>query len=412
MSHFSLKKENQLIRILTAVQFAHMVDFVLLMPLGPTLMRVFEINPGQFSVLVSAYTFAAGISGFISSTFLDRFDRRSALIFVVTGFTLGTAACGFSWDYWTLLLGRILAGTFGGLTNTMVFSIIGDVVPYERRGNATGKIMSAFAVGSIAGIPTGLYIAHQYTWNTPFILLAAISVLVILFSMIYLPSMKLHLEGEKEPEKGYHIWKVLNGWSGVRALSLTGVLMMAGFSIIPFVSPYLVRNLGLPEEHITYIFLFGGLATFFTSRLIGYLSDRYGKHKVFVTMSILSVFPIVAITNLHTHYELWMYVATTFFFIFMNGRIVPAMAMVTQTVEGQYRGRFLSLNTTIQHISTGVGALISGQIVQEAFPNGPLKMYPVAGLLSVALALLGAWLGWHLAVQNQKNKFTPEGEQR
>jgi len=387
------------------MQFAHMVDFVILMPLGPMLMKKFGIAATQFSVLAATYTFAAGVSGLFSSTFLDRFDRKKVLLVVMPGFIISTAACGFATDFWTLLAGRLLAGIFGGLSNTLVMSIIGDAIPYERRGRATGRVMSAFSVASVAGIPIGLYLATQYNWTTPFLLLSAMTVLLLLFTWFYMPSMRGHIpeiKSVKNPiQELAESWRLFIDPVHLRALSLTMALMLSGFSVIPFVSTYLVFNLGFPEKNLSFIFLFGGLATFFSSRIVGFLSDKYGKHKTFMIMGALSMIPVLALTNLHTSAIWAILTVTTFFFIFNNGRIVPAMTMITQTVTDSRRGRFMSLNTTVQHLTTSLATVIAGQIVFQPYEGAALQHYPFAGLFSVTFALLAVWIGYRLKINSK-----------
>src|SRR3954470_14274850 len=130
MKHLS---EKSLLLLLAAVQFTHIVDFMILMPLGPQLMRDLHIGPRTLSSLVAAYTVSSGIFGLLAAPFIDRFDRRKLLLFAYAGFIFGTLACGFSMNSVTLLMARALSGTFGGLSIAMVMSIIGDVVPPERR---------------------------------------------------------------------------------------------------------------------------------------------------------------------------------------------------------------------------------------------------------------------------------------
>ncbi len=404
MSHFSVPSENRILRILMGMQFAHMVDFVILMPLGPMLMKKFGIEATQFSFLAATYTFAAGLSGLFSSTFLDRFDRKKALLVVMAGFIVSTAACGFATDFWTLLSGRLLAGIFGGLTNTLVMSIIGDAIPYERRGRATGRVMSAFSVASVAGIPIGLYLATQYNWTTPFLLLSVMTVLLLLFTWFYMPSMRGHIpeiKSVKNPlQELAESWRLFIDPAHLRALSLTMALMLSGFSVIPFVSTYLVFNLGFPEKNLSFIFLFGGLVTFFSSRIVGFLSDKYGKHKTFMIMGALAMIPVLTLTNLHTSSMWAILTVTTFFFVFNNGRMVPAMTMITQTVTDSRRGRFMSLNTTVQHLTTSLATVIAGQIVFQPYEGAALQHYPFAGFFSVTFAMLAVWIGYRLKVNS------------
>ena len=109
------KKEKLILFVLAAAQFTHIVDFMIMMPLGPQLMRIFKISPHQFSLIVASYTFSAGIFGFLGAFVIDRFDRKTAFVIAYIGFTLGTLACGLAPTYHFLLAARILAGAFGGI---------------------------------------------------------------------------------------------------------------------------------------------------------------------------------------------------------------------------------------------------------------------------------------------------------
>src|SRR5881397_3162243 len=102
--------ERSLLLLLAAVQFTHIVDFMILMPLGPQLMRVLQIGPGHFSALVAAYTISSGVVGLLAAPFIDRFDRRKLLLFAYSGFIAGTLLCALSQDAATLLFARGVSG--------------------------------------------------------------------------------------------------------------------------------------------------------------------------------------------------------------------------------------------------------------------------------------------------------------
>ena len=90
------KKEMLLLILLASINFIHIMDFMIIMPLGSYLMPLFKINPQQFSFIVTAYTFAAGIVGFSAAFFVDRFDRKKVLLTGYAGFIIGTFACAFA----------------------------------------------------------------------------------------------------------------------------------------------------------------------------------------------------------------------------------------------------------------------------------------------------------------------------
>src|SRR5437016_4170411 len=130
--------ERLLLLVLASIQFTAIVDFLIILPLGPQYLRVFHIRPAQFGIIVSAYAISAGISGVVAGLFLDRLDRKAALLGLYFGFALGTLCCGLAPSYALLVGARLIAGAFGGVAGALILAIIGDVVPEERRGAAMG----------------------------------------------------------------------------------------------------------------------------------------------------------------------------------------------------------------------------------------------------------------------------------
>ena len=133
------RRERLLLLMLASVQFTSIVDFMVVMPLGPQLMRSLEITPAQFGLIVSSYTIAAGLAGLTASSVLDRFGRKSAFLTLYGGFLIGTLLCGLSWSYGTLLAARVVTGAFGGILGGMSLAIVGDVFPEERGGGRPGS---------------------------------------------------------------------------------------------------------------------------------------------------------------------------------------------------------------------------------------------------------------------------------
>lgn len=388
-------REGLLIFILAAIQFTHMVDFVIMMPLGPQLMRVFSITPKEFGLLVSAYTFSAAVAGFLSALFIDRFDRKHAMLGLYLGFTLGTLACAMAPTFSLLLAARVVAGAFGGVLGALTLAVIGDAIPENRRGAATGKVMAAFSVASIVGIPIGLYLASQSSWHAPFYVLAGLSVLVLLLSVKFLPPLRGHLTNAVKTNPFSVLHEIVRQRNLQWAMALMVTLTMAGFFVVPFISPYMVANIGFTEAELSYIYLFGGLATAFTSQWTGKLADKYGKQRIFAFAALLSLGPILIITNLPPMEHYLVLIITTFFFIFFGARFVPAMSLITSSVEPRLRGSFMSINSSVQQLSAGLASFSAGYIVKEA-ASGQLLHYSWVGFVSCAITLAAVWVVRHL----------------
>ena len=392
-------RERLLLLTLAAIQFTHVLDFMVLMPLGPQLMRLFEIGPAQFGLLVSAYTLSAAAAGFACALYIDRFDRRHALLALYTGFAVATLLCALAPGFGLLLAARVCAGAFGGVVGATVYSIVGDAIPAERRGAATGMVASAFSVAAVAGVPIGLFLANQFSWRGPFAFLTLLCTFVLFAIARWVPALRTHLAHHSGQSPWRRIGRVLAEPGHLRALAVMAALMMAGFSVIPFLSPYLVANTGMRETQLPYLYFCGGLATVFTSRLSGRLADRHGKARMFVLVSLLSVVPILMVTNLPPVPAAVSILVTTLFMVFSNGRWVCALAMVTGSVSPQLRGSFLNLSFAVQQLASSLASFAAGLIIGQT-ASGALSHYWVVGLLAAVATLAAVALG---------RKLTPRG---
>lgn len=391
-------RERSLIAVLTAVQFTNVLDFVIMMPLGPQLMRSFAVGPREFSLVVSSYTFSAAASGFASAFLMDRFDRKRAMLAVYGGFVLATLACGLAPGYLALAGARVLAGLFGGVLGALVFAVVADAVPYARRGAATGAVMSAFSVASVLGVPAGMALANVYDWHAPFFALAAVSALIWGAALAFLPPLRTHLAGGagphavRAPRHGpvATLRRVFAVSAHRRAFALIAVLMLAGFSVVPFLSPYMVRNVGLTERQLPYMYLAGGLATAVSSNLVGRLADRFGKPRVFTIAALASAPALVLLTVLPRVSLAVALLVTTLFMVLVNARLVPAFAMITASAAPAERGQFLSVNSAVQQLAAGAAAFLAGFVVTEG-AGGVLRHYGLVGA-GAAVATLASVL--------------------
>ncbi len=389
--------ENALLLILATVQFANVLDFVLLMPLAPKLQKALELSTMQFGFVVSSYTFSACLAGLLAALGIDRLDRRTALLGLLGGFAMGTLACGLSNSYASLLVARVVTGAFGGVLGALVFSIIGDVFPAQRRGAATGKVVSAFSVASILGVPFGLFLGNKYGWQAPFFLLAGLALIVIGIAVLTMPSLRGHLDRGVARNPFPALWELIVDPNHLRAFALMTSIMVGTFAVIPFLASAIVFNGGISESRLPWLYVVGGVCSFVSSPLIGKLSDRIGKLRVYRIMAVLVLVPFVALTNL-PKVPLAVAIAVVAAMMVCNsGRMVPAVAMITASVEPRRRGGFMSVNSAVQHLAMSVGAFVAGLIVgQEEGTTGPLRNFWVVGLIAVAATLISLPLAGRL----------------
>jgi predicted MFS family arabinose efflux permease len=367
-------------------------------------MRVFKITPGQFGLIVSAYAISAGISGVATGFVLDRFDRKKALLVLYFGFALGTLFCALAPTYHLLVLARVVAGAFGGVAGALILAIIGDVIPEERRGAAMGLVMSSFSVASICGVPLGLVLAETLNWHLPFFVLAVLSVVILVASARVLPPLRGHLIHAQLQHPVSRMLAVLSHTDHQMAFLFMALLSFTGFVVFHNIATYMVLNVGLTERQLPYIYLAGGLATVFSLNWVGRWADRSGKHRVFTLMSLAATIPILLLTNLPRVPVTLAITISTLLMVCMSGRMVPAMALMTASIEPQYRGGFMSINSSVQQFSCGIAAYLSGLVLTQA-STGELVHFPALGLASIVCALICIYLARFLRIPG--NTVTP-----
>jgi MFS transporter, DHA1 family, inner membrane transport protein len=382
-------REWLLLLVLTAVQFCHILDFVILMPLSPMLMRALRISPPEFGLLVSAYTFSAAISGLVAAAYMDRFDRKRMLLFLLAGFGLGTLVCGLVESYWLLMGARVVTGAFGGVLAGVVFAIVGDQIRPDRRGRAMGIVMGAFSAASVLGLPFGLSLAERSDWEMPFLVLAGVTAVVFVIGLVALPPMRAHLAHREDESRVFReLWEVARHPEHVRAFVLTTAIMFSAFTIVPFLAPYLTANVGMPESQLDMMYLAGGLATLVTGPLLfGPAADRFGHARVFTITAMVSIVPIAAVTNLPRVGLPVILAVTTLMMVLASGRMISVTALVTGVVEPRRRGSFMSLNSSIQQGAAGAASFIGGLMIGGG-EGRPLTGYPRVGLLAIGATLL------------------------
>lgn len=385
------REEKILLFILSSIQFANIVDFMIMMPLGPQFMRLFEISPHEFGLLVSAYTFSASIMAVLAAFFSDLYDRKKMLLVFFLGFALSTVFCALSPTYWTLLIARIVTGAFGGVLSSLVLAIVGDVISPERRGTAMGVVMMAFSVASVVGVPFSLAIANKFSWHAPFIFLATVSFLLMPVIVAKVPPIVKHLETKPTATPIRSFVNILKDKNILLSLFFMFCLVMGQFTVIPFISPTLVANAGMTEAQLPLIYLVGGAFTIFSSPLIGRLADKYGKKIIFYYGVVLSLIPIYLVTHLKPSPLYFILPISAALFVAMGGRMIPAMALVTSTVTARNRGSFMSINSAVQQFSCAVASYVSGLILVKT-EGGQLENYDLVGFIAISFSFIAIFL--------------------
>lgn len=388
--HFS-GYQRSVLAMLAFLQFAVILDFMLMSPLGAMIMPALAITPRQFGLAVSAYAFSAGTAGLLTAGFADRFDRKKLLLFFYGGFVVGTLWCGLAQSFESLLAARIITGLFGGVIGSVVFAITTDLFPPQMRGRVMGFIQTAFAASQVLGLPFGLYLSNHWDWHAPFLAMAAIGLAGGLAVAWRLQPVAEHLKLPHERNPWNHLLQTVTERRHWIAFALTALLSTGGFMLMPFGSAYTVNNLGIDLHSLPTVYLVTGLCTIVFGPLIGRAADRFGKFRVFTLGTALTVVMVLVYTHLGPVALPVLIAVNATMFVGIFSRMIPFQALVASVPAATQRGSFNAISASLQQLSGGVASVVAGHIVAQG-AGGRLEHFEVVGYVVVATSLLSVLL--------------------
>jgi predicted MFS family arabinose efflux permease len=369
------------------------------------LIREMGISTDQFGLLVSSYSLTAALAGLICAMFIDRFDRKRALLTLYALFALATLACALAPGYYGLLIARCLAGAFGGVIGALVSTVIGDQIPPERRGRAGGYMAASLSIATVAGVPLGLWLANHtpvLTWRAPFVFVALLCMGLGWAAYKWLKTgVPGHINPQTNADMASEASALQGAWERIRDTlmdpihrwsMLFGCLMMFSmFSIVPFITIFATGTVKFPENLLPLMYLIGGACTLMTSRWVGKQTDRLGKRKSFLIFGSLATIPMLVVTHMHSA-PVWVYlIVSTSFFVMSSARMIPMMALINGAAHPPLRGTFMSLSASFQQAAMGLGAFVAGHIV-SVDTSGVMHNYNIAGYLAVTAIVAALWV--------------------
>lgn len=385
-------KQKTVIFILAMTQFTVVLDFMVMSPLGDFMMKSLSLKPSDFGIAVSAYAFSAGLSGLLTAGFADRFDRKKLLLFFYTGFIVGTIFCGISTTYFELVAARILTGLFGGVIGSISLAIITDLFSLQQRGRVMGFVQMGFGASQVLGVPIGLYVANLWDWEAPFFLVAAISVIIAALIFLKLQPIREHLNIQRDKSPITHLLHTLMKGDYRTGFTATSLMAIGGFMMFPFGSAFAINNLKVTAQQLPMLFFMSGLSSLLVMPMIGKLSDRFNKLKIFALASVWMMLMCVIYTNLSAT-PFWLVVVINILMMMgIMSRMIPSTALVSAVPKREDRGAFMSINSSLQQIAGGVAAAVAGMIVVQQDQSSPLQHYNTVGYLTVVISLLSIYL--------------------
>jgi predicted MFS family arabinose efflux permease len=398
--------------ILAFTQFTVVLDFMVMSPLGDFLIKSMNLTTSQFGFAVSSYAFSAGISGLLTAGFADRFDRKKLLLFFYTGFIAGTLFCGITTSYPMLIAARIITGLFGGVMGSISMAIVADLFPIEQRGRVMSFMQMGFGASQVLGIPISLYLANVWGWQSPFLMIVGLATIVWIVILIKMQPVTQHLKVQTDRSALTHLLHTVSKRNYRIGFLATSMLSLGGFMMMPWGSAFAINNLHVTAGQLPVLFMVAGISSLVIMPLIGKLSDKMDKFRIFAIASIWMIIMVVIYTNLTPVPFGFVMLMNIFFMIGIMSRMVPSMALVSALPQLQDRGAFMSVNSSLQQIAGGVAAGIGGMIVAQKDKFSPLEHYNTLGYIIVVLTLISIYMVYRVSrmIKAQRDETAEAGK--
>jgi len=379
--------ERAALLVLASVHFVNLLDFMMVMPMGPDFAQALGIPMSHLGIIGGSYTASATVVGIAGSFLLDRWERRSALTVAIVGLGISTMTGALATGTASLVAARVAAGAFGGIAATLCFSIVSDLVPEERRGRATAIVASGFSLSSILGVPAGLELARRGGWRAPFLVVGVVALLLAVSTRLLLPKLRAHLDTKEKPAP-----LPLDARMGLSFVAF-GCAILGNFLLVPNFAAYLQFNMGFPREHMGALYFGAGLAAMATMRISGVWTDRSRAFWPVLTSTVLVSTALVLGAALQTP----MLSPAIFFGMFMSfnaARWVAVNALASRVPAPSARARYLSAQNAFTHAASAVAAFASAAFL-SVDASGKLVGMPALAMTAAILGLgvpVAVWL--------------------
>lgn len=378
--------------ILATTLFTVVLDFMVMSPLSDIMMKSMNITAKQFGVAVSSYAFSAGISGLLTAGFADKFDRKKLLLFFYIGFVMGTFLCAFAPSYELLVAARIFTGVFGGVIGSIAMAIVADIFTLQQRGKVMGFMQMGFGVSQVMGIPVGIYIANSFGWRMPFLWIAIMAGIIAVVIFLKLRPVDAHLKIKQEHSAFKHLMNTIAKPTYRVGFFNTALLSIGGFMMMPFGSAFAINNLKVTNNQLPFMFMLTGVATIIVMPLIGKWSDKIDKFKMFAISTLLAVI----VVNIYAHYSITPFpivlATNVIMMVFIMSRMVPSQALNSAIPNPEDRGAFMSINSSLQQIAGGFGAMLAGFVIIQKSTHAPLEHYDHLAMVASGIMLITIYL--------------------
>lgn len=359
--------------ILSLGMFALGFDAYIVAGIIPGISETYQRDVSQVGLAVSMFTLFYAISAPIFASILAGKPFKKILLYSMLIFTIANSITAVAPTFTLLLISRAVAGAGAGLFSPLAISASSELVSIEKKGRAIGFTLGGMSVGTVLGVPLGLYVSDLLNWQASMWLLVVIGVVALLGILLYLPP----IETTPPPVLKERLKMFLDKRVAVTVF-ITFFASISSLGLYTYLSP-LIKEISDSESLVFYLWAwgFGGL---FGSLIIGYLIDYFKKPKTLVTIILLILMISIICIPLMIQLPLIKYLP---FFIWgaMGWASQAPQQHILMSYQPNNRSAAVALNSSFNYLGSSVGATLGGVVLTFSFGSISLIYFAVISMI-------------------------------
>jgi DHA2 family multidrug resistance protein len=357
--------------------------------------------------VLTSYIVAAAIATPLTGWMSDRIGQKRLFVASVIGFTVASALCGLATSLPEMVMFRVLQGICGAFIAPLAQTVLLNINPKERIGQAMAIYGMGIMVAPIIGPTLGGYLTESFEWRWVFLINLPVGILAVAMLLLYMPETEIktrrfdffgfgmlalgvgalqmlldrgaenfwfespetwielglvisglwvfvvHSLTAKTPFIDLRIFKDLNFTLGSLFMFIVGITLFSGLALLP---PLLQNLMGYPVIFSSIMMAPRGVATFMSMMIVGRLSGKVDARIMMLFGIGMMSLSLYQMTGFNLQMDYWPVITTGMIQGFGMGFLfVPLSTMAFATIAPSMRADGTAMFSLVRNMGQGVG---------------------------------------------------------